>query len=178
MYFQKSEVKGKTALVTGAGKGIGKASAIALAEAGADLIILSRTKNDLEKVKKEIIKLKRKCVIYDCDVSNFEELRLAHDVFLSGIVSSTFVNNKLVNQCLTDLLQCCLNYCTCVQMKSKALDSIKENFSKQSSLLFVLLTSIKSRQTGSQLAQLLLRIDYNRYFSTSGHDIGKKSTEI
>ena len=41
MYFQKSEVKGKTALVTGAGKGIGKASAIALAEAGADLIILS-----------------------------------------------------------------------------------------------------------------------------------------
>ena len=75
MYFQKSEVKGKTALVTGAGKGIGKASAIALAEAGADLIILSRTKSDLEKVKKKIIKLKRKCVIYDCDVSNFEELR-------------------------------------------------------------------------------------------------------
>ena len=75
MYFQKSEVKGKTALVTGAGKGIGKASAIALAEAGADLIILSRTKSDLEKVKKEIIRLKRKCIIYDCDVSNFEELR-------------------------------------------------------------------------------------------------------
>ena len=39
MYFQKSIVKGKIALVTGAGKGIGKASAIALAEAGADLII-------------------------------------------------------------------------------------------------------------------------------------------
>ena len=59
MYLQKLEVKNKTALVTGAGKGIGKASAIALAEAGADLIILSRTKSDLEKVKKEIIKLKR-----------------------------------------------------------------------------------------------------------------------
>ena len=55
MYFQKSEVTGKTALVTGAGKGIGKATAIALAEAGADLIILSRTKSDLEKVKKQII---------------------------------------------------------------------------------------------------------------------------
>ena len=39
MYFQKSEVTGKTALVTGAGKGIGKATAIALAEAGADLIL-------------------------------------------------------------------------------------------------------------------------------------------
>ena len=65
MYLQKFEVKNKTALVTGAGKGIGKASAIALAEAGANLIILSRTKSDLEKVNKEIIKLKRKCVTYD-----------------------------------------------------------------------------------------------------------------
>ena len=58
MYLQKFEVKNKTALVTGAGKGIGKASAIALAEAGADLIIVSRTLNDLNKVKKLINKLK------------------------------------------------------------------------------------------------------------------------
>ena len=59
MYLQKFEVKNKTALVTGAGKGIGKASAIALAEAGADLIILSRTLTDLNKVEKQINKLKR-----------------------------------------------------------------------------------------------------------------------
>ena len=59
MYLQKFEVKNKTALVTGAGKGIGKASAIALAEAGADLIILSRTISDLNAVKREIFKLKR-----------------------------------------------------------------------------------------------------------------------
>ena len=95
MYFQKSEVKGKTALVTGAGKGIGKASAIALAEAGADLIILSRTKSDLEKVKKEIIKLKRKCVIYDCDVSNFEELR---SVFNQISKLDIIVNNAGTNR--------------------------------------------------------------------------------
>jgi len=94
MYFQKSEVKGKTALVTGAGKGIGKASAIALAEAGADLIILSRTKNDLEKVKKQIIKLKRKCVIYDCDVSNFEDLEL---VFNKITKIDILVNNAGTN---------------------------------------------------------------------------------
>ena len=50
MYLQKTEVKNKTALVTGAGKGLGKACAIALAEAGANLIILSRTKADLVKV--------------------------------------------------------------------------------------------------------------------------------
>ena len=95
MYFQKSEVKGKTALVTGAGKGIGKASAIALAEAGADLIILSRTKSDLEKVKKQITKLKRKCVIYDCDVSNFEELK---SVFNQINKLDILVNNAGTNR--------------------------------------------------------------------------------
>ena len=51
MFLKKFEVKDKTALVTGAGKGIGKASAIALAEAGANLIIISRTEKDLIAVK-------------------------------------------------------------------------------------------------------------------------------
>ena len=41
-------LKNKTALVTGAGKGIGKACAIALAQAGANLIIISRTKKFIE----------------------------------------------------------------------------------------------------------------------------------
>ena len=44
MYFKKINLKNKTALVTGAGKGIGKACAVALAEVGANLIIISRTK--------------------------------------------------------------------------------------------------------------------------------------
>ena len=42
MYLKKINLKNKTALVTGAGKGIGKACAIALAEADANLIIISR----------------------------------------------------------------------------------------------------------------------------------------
>lgn len=106
---------------------------------------------------------------------NFEELRLAHDIFLSSVISHTFVNNKLVNQCLTDLLQCCQNYVSLLsENKSAKLDEVSQNFSRQSSLLFKLLTSIKSRQTGSQLAQLLLRIDFNRYFSTYGHEIQQK----
>ncbi len=75
MYLQKTEVKNKTALVTGAGKGIGKACAIALAEAGANVIILSRTKSDLNKVEKTIKKLKRKCTSYVCDVTDYDELK-------------------------------------------------------------------------------------------------------
>jgi gamma-tubulin complex component 4 len=113
--------------------------------------------------------------------TNFEELRHSHDIFLSSVISNTFVNNKPVNQCLTELLQCCIAYCQLVEygqgdQSGPKLEEISVNFSRQSSWLFKLLTSIKGRQTGSQLAQLLLRIDYNRYFSTYGHDIGIRAT--
>ena len=46
MYLKKYNLKNKVALVSGAGKGLGRACAIALAEAGANLIIISRTKKD------------------------------------------------------------------------------------------------------------------------------------
>ena len=58
MFLKKYNLKNKTAIVTGAGKGIGRACAIALAEAGADLVIISRTKKDLDQVAKVIKKLK------------------------------------------------------------------------------------------------------------------------
>ena len=95
MYFQKSEVKGKTALVTGAGKGIGKACALALAEAGANLIILSRTKSDLDKVEKQILKLKRKCKSYICDVSNYHNVK---SVFSKISSLDILVNNAGTNR--------------------------------------------------------------------------------
>lgn len=57
--LKKINLKGKTALVTGAGKGLGKACAVALAEAGAKVIIISRTKKDLLKVNKLIKKNNR-----------------------------------------------------------------------------------------------------------------------
>ena len=75
MYFKKINLKNKTALVTGAGKGIGKACAIALAEAGADLIIISRTQKDLDGVSKIIKKFKSKCTSYVCDVTNYNQIK-------------------------------------------------------------------------------------------------------
>lgn len=47
-------LEGKTAIVTGAGKGIGKAIALAVAEAGANVMLVARTESDLMEVQKEI----------------------------------------------------------------------------------------------------------------------------
>jgi len=75
MYLQKINLKNKYALVTGAGKGLGRACSIALAEAGATIIALSRTQSDLDKLEKEIIKIKGKVIKVNCDVMNYKVLK-------------------------------------------------------------------------------------------------------
>ena len=75
MYLKRYNLKNKFALVTGAGKGLGKACALALAEAGTNLILISRTKKDLDDVSKKAKKFKVKCESYVCDVTDYEELK-------------------------------------------------------------------------------------------------------
>ncbi|MBO6485796.1 MAG: SDR family oxidoreductase [Pelagibacteraceae bacterium] len=75
MYLKKINLKNKVALVTGAGKGIGRACSIALAEAGADLILISRTEKDLNNVSKIIKKFKSKCSAFTCDVTNYNQIK-------------------------------------------------------------------------------------------------------
>ena len=75
MYLQKINLKNKYALVTGAGKGLGRACSIALAEAGATVIALSRTQSDLNRLEKDIKKVKGKIIKIQCDVMNYQDLK-------------------------------------------------------------------------------------------------------
>ncbi len=74
------DASGKVAVVTGGGRGIGRAIAIRLAGAGADVAVLYRKKPEpAGEVKAEIEKLGRKCLALMCDVSDRDKVHEAFD---------------------------------------------------------------------------------------------------
>lgn len=70
-------IAGKTALVTGAGKGIGRATALVLAKEGVNVGMLARTEADLKEVAAEIEQLGVKAAYATADVSSLEEVEAA-----------------------------------------------------------------------------------------------------
>jgi NAD(P)-dependent dehydrogenase (short-subunit alcohol dehydrogenase family) len=66
---------GRTALVTGAGRGLGRAAAIALAHAGADVVLVSRTKSDLDEVAAEARAAGVRAQVAVCDVKDGATMR-------------------------------------------------------------------------------------------------------
>lgn len=65
---------GKVALVTGAGRGIGRAISLALAAAGADLAVASRTAGDLEALAHDIRSMGRRAAVLACDLTDRDAL--------------------------------------------------------------------------------------------------------
>ncbi|HEY3832874.1 MAG TPA: SDR family oxidoreductase [Acidimicrobiia bacterium] len=72
MVMERFKLDGKVAIVTGAGRGIGAASALALAEAGADVVLASRTKEQLDTVAEQVRAHGRRAVVAPTDVNENE----------------------------------------------------------------------------------------------------------
>ena len=86
---------GKTALVTGAGRGIGRAVSLALATAGAELILVSRTRSQLEEVAHEIAQRGSTARVLPFDVTDTTAMRI---VFAGLDRLDILVNNAGLNR--------------------------------------------------------------------------------
>ena len=87
-------LEGRTALVTGAGRGIGQTIALGLAEAGADIVAMSRSATELKAVADNVRALGRDATTVVCDVTDTAAMQHA----ISGLVKlDILVNNAGTN---------------------------------------------------------------------------------
>ena len=64
-------------MITGAGRGLGAEAALGLAQAGAEVILLSRTRSELEQVAKHVVETGGRARVIVCDVTRPEQVRSA-----------------------------------------------------------------------------------------------------
>jgi NAD(P)-dependent dehydrogenase (short-subunit alcohol dehydrogenase family) len=83
--FDQLRLGGRVALVTGASRGLGRAMAVALAEAGADLALLARSRGDLEETAASVRALGRSALVLPADVTSPAEVEGAVEATLVGL---------------------------------------------------------------------------------------------
>ena len=65
----------KVAIITGGGRGIGKAIALGFADEGADVVIVARTEEEINSVCEEIQSRGRKALAIPCDVTDEDQVK-------------------------------------------------------------------------------------------------------
>jgi short-subunit dehydrogenase len=87
-------VRGKIVLITGASSGIGKATAVKVADAGATVLLIARNVEKLEETKAEIVSAGGTAHIHRCDMSDIEDIeRMAEEVLTYHGHVDILVNN-------------------------------------------------------------------------------------
>src|SRR3989442_12519889 len=77
--LDKLRLDGKVAIVTGARRGLGRAMATALAEAGADIVATARTESQIEETAGLVREKGRRCLAVKCDVTNSDSVKVMVD---------------------------------------------------------------------------------------------------
>eukprot|EP01022_Parablepharisma_sp_SALTPOND_P022239 TRINITY_DN446_c0_g1_i1.p2 TRINITY_DN446_c0_g1~~TRINITY_DN446_c0_g1_i1.p2 ORF type:complete len:508 (-),score=39.84 TRINITY_DN446_c0_g1_i1:69-1592(-) len=115
---------------------------------------------------------------------DFEEVRKLHDAYLANIHSQCLVNMAKLVKALEELLHICMKMCfflgrveaseSYTYDMDKDYKTIKEEFENQSGFIFKMMSNVKKNQSSPFLSQLLLRLDYNKYYSELAAKLEKK----
>ncbi len=104
--LSRFSLEGKVALITGASRGIGRATAIGLAEAGADVVVSSRKLPDLEKVAEEIREKGRKALPIAAHMGRLDQIKsLVEKIMKEFGRIDILVNNAGTSPAMTTVLE-------------------------------------------------------------------------
>jgi len=106
MIFDEFSLEGKLAIVTGGGRGIGKAISLALAEAGADIVVAELTKEGSEETCREVIALGRQSLAIPTDVTKADQV----DKMVEEVISHFKRIDLLVNNAGTILRKAVVSF--------------------------------------------------------------------
>ncbi|MFH1487740.1 MAG: glucose 1-dehydrogenase [Pseudomonadota bacterium] len=98
MEFPSLGMEGKVAIVLGASRNIGRAIALGMANAGADMVLCSRTRADLESVADEVRAMGRKALVQTVDVTKSKDIKAMADAAVDEFGRiDVLVNNAGIN---------------------------------------------------------------------------------
>ena len=100
----KFDLSGKTAIVTGGGRGIGRAIALGLARSGASVVVSSRTQKEIEAVVEEVKKLGGKAIAVVTDLTVNEQLENLVNVTVKEFGKIDILVNNAARSFLRSLL--------------------------------------------------------------------------
>lgn len=103
-FVERFALTGKTALVTGASKGIGFEVCRVLADAGADIVAVARDRNGLAEAKASVEALGRRCFVIEADMATVEGPRRAAEQALAECGTIDILVNNAGIALLDDLL--------------------------------------------------------------------------
>jgi NAD(P)-dependent dehydrogenase (short-subunit alcohol dehydrogenase family) len=90
-------LSGRRAVVTGAGRGIGRSIALALAQAGADVAVTARTQGEIEQLAAEIRAMGRQSLAVPCDVTDSEQVKHMASILIDGLGGVDILVNNAGN---------------------------------------------------------------------------------
>ncbi|XP_057306974.1 gamma-tubulin complex component 4-like [Hydractinia symbiolongicarpus] len=104
---------------------------------------------------------------------DFESIHTSLDFFLISMLMQSFISMKPVLSILLKVINICMSFCQLVsqsythwaQMENEKVKELSAEFNRQTVLLFKVLSSVRSHSTSPHLSQLLLRVDFNKYFT-------------